>query len=507
MKAKAKVVMVMGTASDVGKSVVATALCRILTQDGWQVAPFKAQNMSLNSFAVPDGGEIGRAQVVQAEAARVTPTVDMNPVLLKPVADHRSQVVVLGAPMVMKSAAEYYEMKSKLWPIVTGALDRLRDEYDVVVIEGAGSPAEINLKEQEIVNMSVAKYADAAVILVGDIERGGVFASLVGTMALLDEEECPLIKGFLINKFRGDPGLLTSGLEMLEERTGVPVLGVLPYFMDIQIPQEDSLGIDAGAESTGTPVLDIAVMRLPHMANFDDFDPLRAEPGVAVRYVANGEGLGNPDLVVIPGSKTTVDDLAWLRGQGLDVAIMTRRKQGTPVIGICGGYQMLGERILDPEGVESSQAEMAGLGLLPVTTVFGGTKATQQVEGTVNANINAPGGLLADCAGVRIKGYEIHMGTTQGGGLFSLDKRSGAAVDELDGATDAEGLTLGTYMHGLFHNRVFRRGVLRRLAAWKGVTLPPGVEVDPDTEYDKLADLVRANVDMDALYRVTGLAE
>lgn len=502
MKAKAKVVMVMGTASDVGKSVVATALCRILTQDGWQVAPFKAQNMSLNSFAVPDGGEIGRAQVVQAEAARVTPTVDMNPVLLKPVADHRSQVVVLGVPMVTKSAAEYYEMKSKLWPIVTGALDRLRDEYDVVVIEGAGSPAEINLKEQEIVNMSVAKYADAAVILVGDIERGGVFASLVGTMALLDDEECSLIKGFLINKFRGDPGLLTSGLGMLEERTGVPVLGVLPHFTDIQIPQEDSLGIDAGAESAGTPVLDIAVMRLPHMANFDDFDPLRVEPGIAVRYVADADDLGSPDLMVIPGSKTTVEDLEWLREQGLDAAITACRKQGTPVIGICGGYQLLGERILDPEGVESSQAEVAGLGLLPVTTVFGGTKATQQVEGTVNVAM----GLLADCAGIPIKGYEIHMGTTDGGGLFSLNKRSGATVDELDGAMDADGLTLGTYMHGLFHNREFRRRVLGRLAAWKGVVLPPGVDVDLDAEYDKLAELVRANVDMEALYRVTGLA-
>jgi adenosylcobyric acid synthase len=502
MKRKAKVVMVMGTASDVGKSVVATALCRILTQDGYQVAPFKAQNMSLNSFAVPDGGEIGRAQVVQAEAARVTPTVDMNPVLLKPVADHRSQVVVMGAPMVMKSAAEYYDMKSTLWPIVTGALDRLRDEYDVVVVEGAGSPAEINLKEQEIVNMRVAKYADAAVLLVGDIERGGVFASLVGTMALLDEEEVALVKGFLINKFRGDPGLLTSGLEMLEERTGVPVLGVLPYFRDIQIPQEDSLGIDVGMESAGTPVLDIAVMRLPHMSNFDDFDPLRVEPDVSVRYVADAASLGNPDLMVIPGSKTTVEDLAWMRERGLDTAIVARRGQGTPVIGICGGYQMLGERILDPEGVESAQVEVKGLGLLPVTTMFGGTKATQQVEGTVNVNT----GLLTHCAGVRIKGYEIHMGTTDGKGLFALDKRSGASVDEIDGATDTEGKTLGTYMHGLFHNRELRRCVLEQLASWKGVMLPPGVEIDLDAEYDKLAGVVRENVDVAELYRVAGLA-
>lgn len=503
MKGKARVVMVMGTASDVGKSVIATALCRILTQDGWQVAPFKAQNMSLNSFAVPDGGEIGRAQVVQAEAARVTPTVDMNPVLLKPVADHRSQVVVLGAPMVTKSAAEYYDMKSKLWPVVTGALDRLRDEYDVVVVEGAGSPAEINLREQEIVNMRVAKYADAAVILVGDIERGGVFASLVGTMALLDVEEAPLVKGFLINKFRGDPGLLTSGLEMLTERTGVPVLGVLPHFTDIQIPQEDSLGIDAGAVSDGVTVLDIAVMRLPHMSNFDDFDPLRVEPGIAVRYVAEAESIGSPDLIVIPGSKTTVEDLAWLRERGLDRAIIAQREGGTPVIGICGGYQMLGQRILDPEGVESPQGEVSGMALLPVTTVFGETKATQQVEGSVSV----ASGLLANCEGVRIKGYEIHMGTTDGNGLFALDHRSGAAVDELDGAIDIDGKTLGTYMHGLFHNREFRRGVLGQLAAWKGVELPPGDEVDLDVEYDKLAALVRANVDMDEFYRVSGLRE
>jgi len=503
MKGKASVVMVMGTASDVGKSVIATALCRILTQDGWQVAPFKAQNMSLNSFAVPDGGEIGRAQVVQAEAARVTPTVDMNPVLLKPVADHRSQVVVLGEPMVTKSAAEYYEMKSTLWPVVTGALDRLRDEYDVVVVEGAGSPAEINLREQEIVNMRVAKYADAAVILVGDIERGGMFASLVGTMALLEDDEASLVKGFLINKFRGDPGLLTSGLEMLSERTRIPVLGVLPHFTDIHIPQEDSLGIDAGVEHAGTPVLDIAVMRLPHMSNFDDFDPLRVEPGVAVRYVSDADRLGSPDLMVIPGSKTTVEDLAWLRERGLDTAITAQRERGTPVIGICGGYQMLGERILDPEGVESSQDEVKGLGLLPVTTVFGGTKATQQVEGTVSMSA----GLLASCEGVHIKGYEIHMGTTDGGGLFALDRRSGVAVSERDGAMDVEGKTLGTYMHGLFHNREFRRAVLGQLAAWKGVVLPAGDEVDLDAEYDKLAALVRANVDMEALYRVAGLRE
>ena len=353
---RAKVIMVQGTTSHAGKSMFATALCRIFAQEGLRVAPFKSQNMSLNSFVTPDGGEFGRAQAVQADAARVAPTVEMNPILLKPEAERRSQVVVMGKPLRVASAREYYEMKLELWPVVTAALDNLLSNYDMVVIEGAGSPAEINLKEHEIVNMRVALYAQAPVVLVGDIDRGGVFASLAGTMLLLEPEERALVKAIVINKFRGDPSLLDSGLEMILERTGVPVVGVVPYYTDIHVPEEDSLGIDPDEQSSAEAVLDVAVIRLPHIANFDDFDPLRQEPGVRVRYVEGSDELGRPDLIVIPGTKTTVEDLLWLGENGIVEAVKQRRSEGVPVIGICGGYQMLGRRVLDPNGVESEQA-------------------------------------------------------------------------------------------------------------------------------------------------------
>lgn len=500
-----KVVMVQGTSSHAGKSVLATALCRIFARDGLRVVPFKAQNMSLNSFATPEGGEIGRAQAAQAAAAMVAPTVEMNPILLKPEGERRSQVVVLGRPRAVTSAREYHRMKADLWDVVAAALDRLRREYDVVVVEGAGSPAEINLKQRDIVNMRVARYAGAPVLLVGDIDRGGVFAQLVGTMALLEPEEQALVKGFVINKFRGDPSILDPGLETLGERTGVPVAGVLPYFTDIHIPEEDSLGLETGPGDGRDAVLDIAVIRLPHIANFDDFDPLRREPGVWVRYVSRESDLGRPDLIIIPGSKTTVADLEWLRRQGLDALVISRRLEGTPVIGICGGYQMLGQRLLDPGWVESRVPETAGLGLLPTTTVFKGEKATYQVSARVVANV----GLLQGCLETLVKGYEIHMGVTMGDGLaspFMLTLRSGRSVDEVDGALDAEGLTLGTYMHGLFHNRPLRRALLGHLAERKDVALPLDVDdADPDAEFDKLAALVRSHLDMELIYRVTGL--
>lgn len=503
-----KVLMVQGTASHAGKSLTATALCRIFAQDGLRVAPFKAQNMSLNSFVTPDGGEFGRAQAVQADAARVAPSVEMNPILLKPEGGRRSQVVVMGKPMRVASAREYYTMKPALWPIVTQALDALRAQYDIVVIEGAGNPAEINLKEQEIVNMRVARYANAPVLLVGDIDRGGVFASLFGTMALLEPQERALVKAFVINKFRGDPSLLDPGLDMLRERTGVPFAGVVPYFTDIHIPEEDSLGLDppqAQADAQDAP-LDIAVIRLPRIANFDDFDPLRREPCALVRYVASAADLGAPDLIVLPGSKTTVADLDWLRRVRLDAAVIARRRAGTPLIGICGGYQMLGRRILDPDGVESDAPETRGLGLLPSTTLFAPDKATHQVRAKVAA-ADKETGLLAGCAGADIVGYEIHMGRTSGEGAaaFRVAERSGVAADSPDGALDADGLTLGTYIHGLFHNHALRRAMLMWLAARKGVTLPDGAIVDLDAEYDKLADLVRRSLDMRMVYEMAGL--
>jgi len=498
--------MVQGTSSHAGKSVIAAALCRIFAQDGLEVAPFKAQNMSLNSYATPDGGEIGRSQAVQAAAAMTAPRVEMNPILLKPEGESRSQVVVMGRPQAVASALEYHNLKPAIWETVTSALGRLRSDYDVVVIEGAGSPAEINLKQHDIVNMRVALHAGAPVLLVGDIDRGGVFAQLVGTMVLLEPEERALVAGHVINKFRGDPSLLTTGLDFLEERTGVPVAGVIPHFADIHIPEEDSLGLGPDLEGGAEPVVDVAVMRLPHIANFDDFDPLRREAAVRVRYVGHGDELGSPDLVVIPGSKTTVADLDWLRERGLAERVVALRGIGTPVIGICAGYQMLGEKLLDPDGVESPREEAPGLGLIQATTTFLGSKSTHQVTGRV-----AEGrGLLAGCNGAEVTAYEIHMGVTSNEAVshpFTIESRSGQPVDLPDGALDGEGMTLGTYMHGMFHNRAVRRSILEFAANRKGMALPEaGADVDQNAEFDKLAALVRANLDMELVYRATGLA-
>ena len=508
-----KTIMVQGTTSHAGKSLMTAALCRIFAQDGLRVAPFKAQNMSLNSFVTPDGGEFGRAQAVQAEAARIAPTVEMNPILLKPEGNRKSQVVVMGKPTRVASAREYYEMKLRLWPLVTQALDTLRSRYDIVVIEGAGSPAEINLREHEIVNMRVARYANAPVIIVGDIDRGGVFASLVGTMALLEPEEQALVKAFVINKFRGDPSLLDSGFDILRERTGVDVAGVIPWFDDIHIPEEDSLGLDpprAWNNSQADEFIDIAVVRLPRIANFDDFDPLHREERVRLRYVNNASEMGAPDLIILPGSKTTVADLEWMRQNGIADAVTALRSAGTPIIGVCGGYQMLGERILDPDGVESTIPETRGLGLLPLTTTFAATKTTHQVRGKVAA---AAAGMLAGNGGSAIAGYEIHMGQTydNGGGdgksgaPFRITERSGESVNSSDGVMDADGLTLGTYMHGLFHNHSLRHTLLTNIARRKGIALPDGAILDLDAEYDKLAALIRRSVDMDAVYAMVGL--
>ena len=374
----------------------------------------------------------------------------------------------------------------------------------MVVIEGAGSPAEINLKQHDMVNMRVALHADAPVLLVGDIDRGGVFAQLVGTMTLLEPRERAQVKGHVINKFRGNPSLLTSGLDFLEERTGVPVAGVIPHFADIHIPEEDSLGLSPETESAAEPVVDVAVMRLPHIANFDDFDPLGREPGVRVRFVGRSDELGSPDLVIIPGSKTTVADLDWLREQGLAERVTALRTGGTPVMGICAGYQMLGAKLLDPDGVESPRAETPGLGLLKAATTFLRSKSTHQVTGSVTEGR----GLLEGCHGAEVTAYEIHMGVTSHEAEshpFAIEWRSGQHVDLPDGALDGEGLTLGTYMHGIFHNRTVRRSILEFAARRKGAALPEaGDDIDQNAEYDKLAALVRANLDMELVYRVTG---
>jgi adenosylcobyric acid synthase len=494
------VLMVQGTASHAGKSTLVTALCRIFAQDGYRVAPFKAQNMSLNAAVTLDGGEIGRAQYTQAEAARAVPSVRMNPILLKPTDTHRSQIVVLGQPVATEAAASYYERKAALWPVVTGSLDALRREYDIVVIEGAGSPAEINLAQYDIVNMRVARHAGAPVILVGDIERGGVFAALYGTVMLLPPEDRALVKGFVINKFRGDASLLDPGFAMLEARTGIPTLGVLGYREDFGLPEEDSLGVPI---SGGPGVVDIAVIRFPHLANFDDFDPLARERGVAVRYVETVASLGEPDLIVLPGTKTTVVDLEWMRGRGLDQAIIARRAGGTPVLGICGGYQMLGRAICDPYHVESASESVAGLGLLPVTTIFEPTKATHQVVGRVAGGR----GLLGRARDTLVRGYEIHMGrTTAESSWLSLSERDGREISAVDGTADDDGLTVGTYVHGVFGETAFRRAVLGELAARRGVTLALGeAPRSADEAFDALADYVRARLDIGRLSTLAGL--
>ena len=508
-----RVLMVQGTASHVGKSVLVAALCRMLRQDGFRVAPFKAQNMSNNSYVTPDGGEIGRAQAVQAEAAGVDARVEMNPVLLKPEADSHAQVVLMGRPLTSARARDYFDLKATLWASVAQSLDTLRRQYDVVVIEGAGSPAEINLKATEIVNMRVALYANAPVLLCGDIDRGGVFASLVGTLQLLDDAERAAVKGLLINKFRGDAALLADGLTWLEDYTGKPVVGVVHHYRDIHIPEEDSVALDLSPSSgSDAAVLDVAVAQLPHISNFDDFDPLAREPGVALRYVQHGDGLGRPDLIILPGSKTTIPDLLWMERQGLTAAIADAHRQGAAVIGICGGYQMLGRKLYDPDGVESTAPAADGLGLLPLTTTFEGTKETHRVQAAVRVEAANAGALLAGAGGAAVSGYEIHMGRTVGEGIipaFAVSDRADAAVTAataFDGAVDASGRVLGTYIHGLFHNAAVRQGILRELARRKGVTLPAaGAEVARDREYDRLADWVRSSLRMPLVYAMAGL--
>jgi adenosylcobyric acid synthase len=498
---QAKTLMIQGTASSVGKSILVTALCRIFKQDGLSVAPFKAQNMALNSFVTKEGGEMGRAQVVQAEAAGLEPSVDMNPVLLKPEADARSQVIVRGKVAKTISAGEYYCYTPYLLAAIRESLNRLRSAYDVIVIEGAGSPAEINLKAKEIVNMRVSRMACAPVLLVGDIDKGGVFASLIGTLELLEEEERNYIKGFIINKFRGDPTLLQPGLKFLEKRTTKPVLGIVPYFRDITIAQEDSVHLEERAKDMPSADLDIVIIHLPHISNYDDFDPLEEE-GCRVRYVAHPYELGSPDLIILPGTKSTISDLLYLWRSGLAENIIQQARNGIPVIGICGGYQMLGKSLHDSLGIESSGNGALGLGLLNVVTTFAPEKSTTQVKARVVANR----GLLQEMKGQGVLGYEIHMGQTtseENIGAFQIFETPQGEVNYLDGTLDAQGTILGTYLHGLFHNFSFRQTLLNTLRRNRG--LPEkwgGTMLGKEHQYDRLADLVRHSINMAAIHKI-----
>ena len=481
--------MVCGTGSDTGKSHVVTGLCRLLHRRGVRVAPFKAQNMALNSFVTPSGHEIGRAQGVQALAAGVPPEVAMNPILLKPTGERTSQVVVMGEPIGHLDAADYHAEKPKLLATVLSACEELRRRFDVVILEGAGSPAEINLLDHDIVNLRVADELGVPAIVVGDIDRGGVFASLYGTVALLPDRYRRLVRAFVINKLRGDPALLGDGLCELEARAGVPVLGVLPFVHDVALDAEDSLALAGPRPVAAAPAcadgLDVAVVRFPRLANFTDLDALAIEPGVHVRFVETPAALGRPDLVILPGTKATVADLEWLRSRGMERAVF----EGTDalVLGICGGYQLLGRTIRDP--VESGRGDVAGLGRLDVDTVFEPSKLTRQRRG--------------ESMGQRATGYEIRHGrvTRRDGspGWVHLDDCYGR---EDDGAVDAEARVLGTSLHGLFEQDGFRGAFLTEVGRRAGKTfVPAGMSFAAarDTQFERLADLIEAHLDVDAV--------
>ncbi|MGZ6204881.1 MAG: cobyric acid synthase [Candidatus Binataceae bacterium] len=502
--------MVQGTASSVGKTLIVAALCRIFHREGLSVAPFKAQNMALNSFVTSDGGEIGRAQAVQAEAAGIEPRVEMNPILLKPEGGMRSQVVVLGKPLGRMTWSEYQQLKPEFVRIVADSLHSLRAKHDLIIIEGAGSPAEINLAGQDLVNMHVAAEAEAPVLLVGDIDRGGVFAHLVGTMELLAPADRERVAGFLINKFRGDVALLAPGLEFLRERFRVPVLGVIPYLERLRIADEDSVALEdrRNRRATGLGQIDIAVIKLPRISNYDDFLALEHEDDVTVRFVEEPREMAGADLAIIPGSKSTIADLGWLHESGFALAIVDRAREGGLIAGICGGCQMLGERIDDPHRVESDEASARGLGLLPIVTRFAKTKLTAQVRVRVKSSSILSG---ADIVADEISAYEIHMGnverTAGSSAPFRIVSRNGAPADTLDGAINRDGSVAGTMLHGIFENDALRAAFLGALRRRKG--LAAHGETRPvasrEAEYDRLASAVADGVDLPMLRKIAGL--
>lgn len=494
----AKAIMVQGTTSNAGKSLLTAALCRIFHQDGYRVAPFKAQNMALNSFITANGCEMGRAQVMQAEAACVEPDVRMNPILLKPTSDSGSQLIVNGKALGNYSAADYYKRKKELRPLVKEAFDSLSLAYDIIVIEGAGSPAEINLKQDDLVNMGMAKMAGAPVLLVGDIDRGGVFAALYGTVMLVEPEEQALIRGLIINKFRGDVEILRPGLTMLEGLVHKPVLGVIPY-TQLDIDDEDSLSERLCAGYV-PQLVTIAVPRLPRLSNFTDFNALSRIAGVGVRYISRPDELMDADMVILPGSKNTMDDLKWLRETGLEAQILKLSAQSVPVFGICGGYQMMGATLTDPHGTEGG-GEMRGMGLLPIHTVFEPEKRTVQTHG----RLEPVDGDFAALSGLAVTGYEIHMGRSareEGGqALLTMEKDGGRMLDGCQ-----RGNCYGTYLHGIFDNEAVARVIAEALFARKG--LPAGhlevfdAEAYKQAQYDKLASVVRQSVDMKKIYEI-----
>lgn len=494
----AKAIMVQGTTSNAGKSLMVAGLCRIFKEDGYKVAPFKAQNMALNSYITQDGLEMGRAQVVQAEAAGIEPSVYMNPILLKPTNDTASQVIVNGEVWEDMNAKEYYGNKKVLVPHIQRAFDKLAEENDIIVIEGAGSPAEVNLKENDIVNMFMAKLAKAPVLLVGDIDRGGVFAALVGTMVLFDEEEKDMVKGLVVNKFRGDLSILEPGLGILEEKAGKPVVGVVPY-LDVDIEDEDSLS-NRFENKEGIAPIDIAVIRLPRISNFTDVSVFEAHPSVNLRFVDSSRSLGSPDLIILPGTKNTMEDLLWLRQSGLEARIKKYAADGGAVFGICGGYQMLGAHLSDPHHVEHG-GEMEGVGLLPGRTVFAKEKARTRVTG----KFGSVQGIFSPLSDLPLKGYEIHMGTTDGGEASSLATICAQGEEPKEDGLNT-GNVYGSYVHGIFDGEGIAHTILQCLLEKKGYSMEEmeTIQVDDykEMQYKKLAAGIRESLDMKKVYEI-----
>lgn len=491
----AKALMIQGTGSGVGKSLLTAALCRIFRQAGHQVLPFKAQNMSNNAYVTQDGGEISRAQAEQAKACGVEPSVLMNPILLKPTTDIGAQVIVLGKTIGAMTAQTYETYKPQLAATIAQALRELMERAEILVIEGAGSPAEINLKANDLVNMHVAQLADARVLLVGDIDKGGVFAQLVGTMELLSEEERRLVRGFLINKFRGDASLLEPGLEWLEARYGVPVIGTIPYLRDVELAEEDSVAEHHRVTYPTNGHLTIEVMALPRMSNFTDVDPLRHEPGVVVRFIDRPSPGPLPDALIIPGSKSTIADLQFLHERGLAAHIRQCVTAGAEVVGICGGFQMLSEQIRDPEHVEAAVSEAPGLGYLPAVVEFRREKTVRQIR-AVHVE-----------AGVPVTGYEIHMGQMHvapgAQTVFTCRRSDDDVLSHADGLQSADGRVWGTHLHGLFEAQPFRRWWINRLRQRRGwPPLPDAPEIPADDVYDRLAATVRPHLKLDLMYHM-----
>lgn len=503
---KAKNIMIQGTASSSGKSLIATALCRILRQDGFSVAPFKAQNMSNNSYVTRDGLEMGRAQAVQAHAADIEPDVLMNPILLKPTTEIGAQVVLMGKPAFIMNAEKYYLSKPKLRETVAECYDSLSESFDIIVLEGAGSPAEINLKDQDIVNMGMAATADAPVVIVGDIDRGGVFASLVGTMVLLDNEDRDRVKGFIINKFRGDLDMLKPGLEQLEKLTGKPVIGVVPWF-DHHIDDEDAVTRRFQRNNDKVDI-DVCVVKLPHIANFTDMTALERIPGVGIRYVDCSQDIGVPDLLIIPGTKATIADLRTLKENGIAGKILSFAETGGTVLGICGGFQMLGNTIIDKNGIESPVGRETGLGLLDMETDFTNDKLTVQTVATI---IEGNSSLVKGLNETVTAGYEIHMGISmykENSHSFTWS-REGDSNLRLSGIMNDSGRVLGTYVHGILDNPRVCATIINNMRKIKGLS-PIGMmgnnERDyQEMEFDRLADIIRKSIDMDVIYRLMKL--